>query len=86
MDKDELAALDRAATQGDTNALIDLEMALVTLYRAGKLVLIDDGVVERVAKAAHETLSRLDVDAYLAMPFNTADDLARAALAALGVK
>jgi phosphoheptose isomerase len=57
MDKDQIAALDRAATQGDANALTDLEMALVGLYRTGKLVLIDDGAVE--ADALHDQLQRM---------------------------
>jgi len=81
MDKDQLAALDRAATQqGDINALTDLEMALVTLYRTGKLVLIDDGAVARVAGGISTCLPMSDKHPMESLP------LARAALAALEVK
>lgn len=61
MTQDELAALDRAATQGvpitghdwlrqfaNDRGLAD---ALLALYRTGKLVLIDDHAVERCARA-----------------------------------
>jgi len=99
MDKDELAALDRAATQGvwktvevdgipymqsvindhtfPAEAPDDLYFAaaLANAYRTGKIVLIDDGAVERVGRAL-ESVSHI----------NDRDVWATAALSALGVK
>ena len=111
MDKDQLAALDRAATQellddqgyyfrgtfcdlascshGETayfNHQADgpFIAALWNAYRTGKIVLIDDAAVERVARAIHDA-----ADNPLAV-FETMREMrvqqARAALAALGVK
>jgi len=110
MDKDELAALDRAATQGmwglyqhfaapdftradivgqtrDDEIVEDVNgpdaaliVALVNAYRTGKLVLIDDGAVERVAGGISTCPPMSDKHPMESLP------LARAALAALGVK
>jgi hypothetical protein len=104
MDKDQLAALDRAATQGvwktvevdgipymqsvindhtfPAEAPDDLYFAaaLANAYRTGKLVLIDDGAVERVARA----IAGSDVDDENLWQIYLLD--ARAALSALGVK
>jgi hypothetical protein len=60
MTNDELAALDCAATQGDSNALTDLEMALVNLYRTGKLVLIGPDAVERAGFAIWHKLKQIE--------------------------
>lgn len=124
MDKDQLAALDRAATQGVWNHLgycgqdgniqgprqeqiaslssawgksdqtghqcfanAAFIVALVNAYRTGKLVLIDDGAVERASNAFCDVFSGGNAP--------TADDMPNpaiyreamsAALSALGVK
>ena len=44
----------------------------------------DSDMVERVGKAVHEKLSRQGVIAYLNMPDDTAEVVARAAIAAMG--
>jgi hypothetical protein len=106
MDKDQLAALDRAeqaaweahkANPSDPDlkgkaheSTIEFRFALVKAYRTGKLVLIEDGAVERVARAIALECD-CDPDVYIAMHGKHSWDKnfcqqARAALSALGVK
>jgi hypothetical protein len=87
MTQDELAALDRAATQqGDGNALTDLEIALVNLLRAGRIAVIDDGAVDAlVVQIGDLAVTELDIDDDDPQLAHFGDRL-RAALAALGVK
>jgi hypothetical protein len=81
MDKDQLAALDRAHKGNPTITNWDnLCEALVNTYRTGQLVLIDDGAVERVAGGISTCPPMSDKHPMESLP------LARAALAALGVK
>jgi len=105
MDKDELAALDRAATQaieearmladGDPDLLLvarlkqneafkRLANACALAYRTGKLVLIDDGAVERVWTALKDKCCSDPIKANRVVMVGRAD--IAAALAALGVK
>lgn len=89
MNADELAALDRAAqaaddsNDGERSFAMSQQFcaALLTAYRTGQLVLIDDGAVERVARALAQENG----------PFPTDDwkhytNRATAAIAALGGK
>ena len=123
MDKEQLAALDRAATQGElidlatlpdqiqslrnhaderrgkgwlksaanleaSAYLIETLAAEVAKYRTGKLVLIDDGAVERVAQAIdHQLVWEIEADV-LASSLTCEEQIkvARAALSALRVK
>jgi hypothetical protein len=126
MDRDQLAALDRAATQGVWSVCTDaagdtfitcptisagsicefgagyedatqdsidadaaLIVALVNAYRTGKLVLIDDGAVERVARAIHAANNDPEIYAWFHVEperCRKSQGLSRAALSALGVK
>ena len=72
MDKDQLAALDRAATQAEAEyeaapigqgnlhklvtARVNFHAALVNAYRTGQLVLIDDGAVERMSAVIEQSM------------------------------
>jgi len=99
MDKDQLAALDRAATLrkliADTAADVSAQYTYWTaetladaLIATGKLVLIDDGAVDRVARAIdHELVWEIETDV-LAASLTREEQIkvARAALSALGVK
>ena len=93
MDKDQLAALDRAArepTLEGSRAADDLAAKLFYLYRTGKLVLIGPDAVEVVARAmmAHVGLEWVDgpEEERSLLNKHEARALATAALAALGVK
>lgn len=97
MTQDELAALDRAATQGvpitghdwlrqfaNDRGLAD---ALLTLYRAGRIAVIDDEAVERAGFAIWHKLGQIE-DSVRAghLTKDEVRDLATAAIAAMGVK
>lgn len=87
MTRDQLAALDRAALRkliADTAADLSAQKELWTagdlaeaLIATGKLVLIDDGAVERVAWGIRSVTGLSDCEC---------KDAATAALSALGVK
>ena len=57
MDKDQLAALDRAAIESEA-AWNVFGQVLISVFRTGKLILIDDGAVERCVKAMRALAER----------------------------
>lgn len=54
MTNPDLAALSKAATKGEAKAVSAFLACLVNEYRAGRLVQIDEGMRERVARALYE--------------------------------